>query len=341
MSRTIKFLYLTQEEVIECGGMDMVQTIESVERVFQLLDEGECIEPHGPIIRWKGSGGRWISAHPAYVGADIQMTGIKWITSSPENRIKRNMPSATALIIINDFETGVPLAVMDGTVISAMRTGAVVGVGAKYLARPNTEVVGLIGAGVISRTQLMALHATLKHIRLVRLFSRTTEKAHTFAKEISEHLGLEIQVVDTAQAAVEGADVVAPATNISQKGRYIQPEWIKAGAYLVNLSGNDYSFDAVLACDRIVVDNKKQLQVSDLTLTDVVAEGRVNPDDLIELGAIINGKKEGRNHDNERIFFSPFGMGVEDLINAYRVYQEACRRGVGQELKLWHEPVWT
>lgn len=340
MSRTVKFLYLTQEEVIEYGGLDMVQTIEYVERVFQLLDEGECIEPHGPIIRWKDGGGRWISAHPAYIGADIQVAGIKWITSNPENRTKRKMPSAIALITINDFETGVPLAVMDGTVISAMRTGSVVGVGAKYLARPDAEVVGLIGAGVIGRTQLMALHAILKHIRLVRLFSRTTEKAHAFAKEMSERLDLDIQVVDSARAAVEGADIVSPATNVSQKGRYIQPEWIKAGAYLVNLSGNDYSFDAILACDTIVVDNKKQLQVSDLTLTDMVEEGLVNPDDLVELGAIINGKQGGRRRDDERIFFSPFGMGIEDLINAYRVYQEACRQGVGQELRLWDEPLW-
>ena len=338
MSRTLGFLYLTQEEVIECGGLDMLQTIESVKRAVQLLDQGECIEPLVRGIRWNSV---HVSMHPAYIGGDIQIAGTKWMAGNWENPIKRNMPNLSALTILNDTETGFPLAVMDGTLISAMRTGAVVGLGAKYLARPKSEVVGLIGAGVISRAQLMALHATLKHIWLVRLFDRKTERAHTFAKEMSERLGLEIRIVDSAQAAVEGADVVAPATNVFQKGRYIQPEWIKAGAYLANLSGNDYSFDAVLACDSIVVDNKKQLKVPDLTLSDMVAEGLVSPDDLVELGAIINGKKESRTHDNDRIFFSPFGMGIEDLINAYRVYQEACRRGVGQELKLWHEPLWT
>ena len=341
MSRAVKFLYLTQEQVIECGGLDMDQTMSSVEKVFRLLDDGECIEPQAPLIKWNGLHGRRVSMHPAYIGGDVQVTGIKWIPSNPENPIKRNMPRSNGITILNDPETGFPLAIMDGTAISAMRTGAVVGVGAKYLARPDSEVAGLIGAGVINRTQLMALHVALKQLRLVRLFDIAPEKAHAYAAEMSQRLDLEIQIVDSAQAAVEGADVIAPATNVGRDDRYIQAEWIQEGAYLVNLSVNDYTYDAVLACDRIVVDNKKQLQVPETILADVAAEGLVDPDDIVELGAIVNGKKPGRTRDDERIFFSPLGMGIEDLINAKRVYDEARRRGIGQELELWHEPVWT
>jgi ornithine cyclodeaminase len=341
MSRALKFLYLTQEQVIECGGLDMVQTMAAVEKVFRLLDEGECIEPQAPIIKWNGLHGRRISMHPAFIGGDVQVAGIKWIPSNPENPIKRNMPRSNGITILNDPETGFPLAIMDGTAISAMRTGAVVGVGAKYLAWPDAEVAGLIGAGVINRTQLTALHAALKHLRMVRLFDLVPEKAHAYAEEMGERLGLEIKVVDSAQAAVEGADVVAPATNVGQGERYIQAEWIKAGAYLANLSVNDYTFGAVRACDRIVVDSKKQLQMEEAVLTDMVAEGLVNPDEIVELGAIVNGKQPGRTRDDERVFFSPLGMGIEDLINAHREYLEARRRGIGQELELWHEPVWT
>jgi 2,3-diaminopropionate biosynthesis protein SbnB len=341
MSRAVEFLYLTQEQVIECGGLDMVQTMEAVEKVFGLLDDGECIEPHAPSIRWGSLNDRRISMHPAYVGGDVQVAGIKWIPSNPENPIKRNMPRSNGITILNDPETGYPLAIMDGTVISAMRTGAVVGVGAKYLARSDAEVVGLIGAGVINHTQLMALHAALKHLRLAKLFDIAPQKAHAFAEKMGESLGLEIQVVDSAKAAIEGADVIAPATNANREDRYIQAEWIKEGAYLANLSVNDYTFGAVLACDKIVVDNKKQLKVTEAVLTDMVDEGLVNPDDIVEFGAIVNGKRPGRTDDDERIFFSPLGMGIEDLINAHRVYQEARRRGIGQELELWHEPHWA
>lgn len=341
MSRAVKFLYLTQEQVIECGGLDMVQTMASVEKVFRLLDDGECIEPQAPIIKWNGLHGRRISMHPAYIGGDVQIAGIKWIPSNPENPIKRNMPRSNGITILNDPETGYPLAIMDGTAISAMRTGAVVGVGAKYLARPDAEVAGLIGAGVINRTQLMALHQALPRLRLVRLFDMAPEKAHAYAAEMSKQLDLEIQVVDSAQAAVEGADIIAPATNVGRDDRYIRAEWIKPGAYLANLSVNDYTFAAVLACDKIVVDSKKQLQLEEAVLTDMIAEGLVNSDDIVEFGAVVNGKQPGRTGDDERIFFSPLGMGIEDLINAKRVYDEARRRGIGTELELWHEPVWA
>jgi len=333
-------LYLSQEDVIKCSGLSVEDAMQSVERVFSLHDRGECIEPDGSLIRWSNGSGRWMSAHPAYVGADIRMAGIKWIACSPENRVRSNLPSSSALIILNDGDTGVPLAVMDGGAISAIRTGAVTAVGAKYLACPDARVVGVIGAGVISRAQLLALHATLGKLRLVKLFSRTAAKAHAFASEMSEQLGLEIRVVDCAEAAVRNSDVVAPATNIIQKVRYIQPGWIKPGAYVVNTSGNDYSVNAVLSCNMIVVDDKKQLAVPNLTLSDMCKDGLVAPDDLVELGSIINGRRPARGRENDRIFFSPFGMGIADLIIAHRVYKEAQRRGVGQYLCLWREPLW-
>jgi len=341
MSRAVTFLYLTQEQTIECGAADMAETINAVEKVFRLLDDGECIEPQAPIIHWNGTHKRRISMHPAYVGGDVQVTGIKWIPSNPENPIKRGMPRSNAITILNDPETGYPLAVMDGTVISAMRTGAVVGVGAKVLAQPDAEVVALIGAGVINRTQLMALHMSLKKLRLAKLFDLVPEKARAFAAELGEQLDLEIQVVDSARAAIEGADVVAPATIVGPDDRYIQPEWIKEGAYLANLSVNDYTPAAVLICDKLVVDHKKQLDRPGPILSDMVAKGQIGPNDLLEIGAIVNGKQPGRVRDEERIFFSPLGMGIEDLINAHRVYLEARRRGIGQELELWHEPLWA
>ncbi|RME84900.1 MAG: ornithine cyclodeaminase [Caldilineae bacterium] len=339
--RSVRFLYLTQEEVIACGGLDMEQTLAAVEKVFRLLDEGECIEPQAPIIHWNGIHRRRISMHPAYIGGDVQVAGIKWIPSNPENPIKRNMPRSNALTILSDPETGFPLAVMDGTAISAMRTGAVVGVGARYLAREDARVAGLIGAGVIQRTQLMALHAVLPSLERVQLYDMAPDKARAFAEEMGAQLGLDIEPVDSARAAVEGADVVAPATNVGPEDRYIRPEWIKEGAYLANVSVNDYTIAAVQACDRVVVDNRKQLTVPTAILTDMVEEGLIRPEEITELGAIITGREPGRRSPRERIFFSPLGMGIEDLINAHRVYLEARRRGIGRELELWHEPVWT
>jgi ornithine cyclodeaminase len=128
---------------------------------------------------------------------------------------------------------------------------------------------------------------------------------------------------------------------VGPEDRYIEAEWIEAGAYLANLSVNDYTIGAVRVCDRIVADNRKQLQVPTTILADMVSAGLIHDEEITELGAIINGKQPGRTGDEERIFFSPLGMGIEDLINAHRVYHEARRRGIGQELELWREPLWT
>jgi len=124
MSRSVKFLYLQQEDVIECGGLDMPQIIAAVEQVYALHEQGECIEPEAPLITWDGPQSKRVLAHPAWVGGEVSMAGIKWIPSNPENPRKRGMPRASAIIILNDDDTGYPLAVMDGTIVSAARTGA-------------------------------------------------------------------------------------------------------------------------------------------------------------------------------------------------------------------------
>ena len=95
MSRAVKFLYLTQEQVIECGGLDMDQTMASVEKVFRLLDDGECIEQQAPFIKWNGLHGRRVSMHPAYIGGDVQVTGIKWSPSNLRTRSNGTCPVPT------------------------------------------------------------------------------------------------------------------------------------------------------------------------------------------------------------------------------------------------------
>jgi ornithine cyclodeaminase len=139
MSRSVGFIYLQQEDTIACGGLDMPRIIEAVESVYALHERGECIEPEAPLIAWAGPEGKRILTHPAWVGGDVNVAGIKWIPSNPENPRKRGMPRASAIIILNDDETGYPLAVMDGTIISAARTGAATGVGAKYLAKRDSN----------------------------------------------------------------------------------------------------------------------------------------------------------------------------------------------------------
>lgn len=344
MSKAVSFLYLQQEDVIACGGMDMAATMAAVEKAFSLYDRGQVIEPQAPVIRWGGLEGRRVTMHPAWLGGEEEVMGIKWIPSNPENPITLGLPRSNALTIINDPHSGYPLAVMDGKLISDMRTGAVAGVGTRYLARPGADTVALLGAGPIARTQLMALQVALPAIRQVRIYDVRRENATRFTDQESARLGLAPEVfviTKSAQEAVSGADVICGATNVGLNDRYLEPGWLRPGALMINTSINDPTFDLVQQANLVVVDSRKQFQAEDTVLRACKDAGLIDPEQVAEIGAIINGRQRGRRSPDDVILFSPLGMGMNDIINAKRVYENALRLGRGISLKLWDNPVWV
>ena len=157
----VDFLYLSQEDVVAAGGTDMSAVIDVVEGAFRLKAAGQVVNPQKVMLTWSDEPGTQerdgrIMAMPAWVGGEWDVAGMKWIPSVPANPA-RGLPRANAIVLLSDRETGLPVAVMDGTIVSAMRTGAVTGVAIRHLARPDARSAGLLGAGVLTRTQLMAL----------------------------------------------------------------------------------------------------------------------------------------------------------------------------------------
>lgn len=339
--RSVNFLFLSQEDVIACGGLDMPAYVEAVEKSFSLLDQGASMEPDPPMLMFGGQAGRRVTMHPAYVGGDVNTVGLKWTPANPDNPRTINMPRATALDIINDPMTGHPLAVMDGTIISAMRTGAVTGVGFKYLGRPDASVAGLLGTGVIARTQLLALKVVMKKLKEVRVYDTLQDKAKSWAAEMSGQIKVPVRSVGSAQECVEGSDVVVGCTTVSADKRYVQAEWLKEGVLYSNISDNDATFEAILSCDKVVVDGPRQFTIP-VVMGLMAKEGLIGMDKVHgTIGEIINGKKPGRENGREKIFYSCLGLGVHDIINARRIYDEAKRQGRGVPLQLWKEPYWA
>lgn len=343
--KRVEFLYLSQEDVIAAGGLDMAATMQAVEKAFLLHGEGEVVQPLKVVLRWgppetEETMGR-IMAMPSYLGGDLHVAGIKWIPSKPENPRKFGLPRASALIILNDPETGLPLAIMDGTVISAMRTGAATGVAAKYLARPDSEVIGLVGAGVQGRTQLMALNQVLKEIKEVRIYDLDRGKAARFAREMGDQLSLHIKPVASPREAIVGADAFVTATVGTTA--YVEGAWIKEGVFHAEISFWDTKLEALQAYDKIVVDDWDQVQHHGVDVSfRAVAAGIIPPTTIYgELGEIVCGKKPGRQTARERIMFNPIGMSINDVAEAYRIYCSALERGIGQRLRLWESPIWT
>jgi 2,3-diaminopropionate biosynthesis protein SbnB len=343
-NQQVEFLYLSQEDVIAAGGLDMAETLKVVEASFRLHGQGKTILPPKPVLRWGGpeteeTTGR-IMAMPAYLGGDMRIAGIKWIPSAPQNPKKYGLPRANAIIVLNDPDTLMPLAVMDGTIVSAMRTGAATGVAAKYLARPQSRRIGLVGAGVQGRTQLMALKAALPAMAEVRVFDLDHAKTAKFAEEMSEQLGLKVQAVDSAEAACKGTDVFVTAT--MSTFAYVQADWYAPGILHSEVSFWDTPAEALGHLDRIVADDYYQVEHHGVDVCyRAVRDGYITRDKVTDLGDIVAGKVPGRQSETEKIMFNPIGMGINDVSEAYRVYRNAMERGIGQRLKLWDSPHWV
>lgn len=336
------FLYLTQENVIKCGGSDMTQMIQDIEQFFILEANGKVNMPSKTVLRW-GSyeteqiTGR-INCMPAYVGGEVKTAGIKWIGSAPLNPSRFNLPRASALIILNDPKNLFPIAVMDGTLISAMRTGAVTGVGVKYLARSDSKIIGLIGAGVQNKTQLLAINEVIQGLEKVYLYDLNKSRAIEWVQQMREKTHLNIQVKDNVKTTIEDADIVVTATTAVEP--IITNDDFKVGCLYIQVGGYECATNVVTVFNKFVVDNWREvLHRGIFTLAHLNQEGKFQEKDLhAKLGEIVIGKKEGRKNEQERILFSPIGMGAEDIVVAKRVYQKALEQNIGQELTLWEKP---
>src|SRR4029078_5560159 len=179
------FRYLSQEDVVAAGGLDMAAIVDVIERAFRGKAEGEVFMPPKVMITWSDEPGTEekhgrIMAMPAYVGGEFDVAGLKWIPSVPDNPIRRGLPRANALVLLSDRETGLPLAVMDGTVVSAMRTGAVTGLAVRHVALPGSRVACLLGAGFLAHTQLEALRIAMPDLSEVRVFDPRADRSAAF-----------------------------------------------------------------------------------------------------------------------------------------------------------------
>jgi ornithine cyclodeaminase/alanine dehydrogenase-like protein (mu-crystallin family) len=348
---SVSFLFLSQEDVIECGGLDARRCLETIDKTFKLHAKGETLmggpsrHEHGIMLSWPGvniSTGKRMMAMPAWVGGEFNMAGCKWYGANVRNPTEHNLPRSSHIITLNDPETGIPLAVMDGTLISAMRTGAAAAVAAKYLARTDSEMVAMLGAGVINRTTLMCGVHALKNLKKVKIFDIRKEKSKAFSEEMGKKLGLEIECADSMKEAVRDSDICHLAT-AGESDPTLEPSWFKKGSVLNAVSELAGSDDVFMRADRVVVDDIEMHRVlapysPENLLCTLMIQGRMKWDDLVELGTIAIGSKQGRLSDEEKITFCAEGMAIEDVTWACVVYKEALKRSVGKTLDLYKAP---
>jgi ornithine cyclodeaminase/alanine dehydrogenase-like protein (mu-crystallin family) len=321
----VELLYLSRADV-ERVALPMSAIIAALEHMFREKGAGRVEMPPKPGIHPRPDA--FIHAMPAYIPA-LASAGLKWVAGFPENQ-QRGLPYISGLLILNDPETGVPLAVMDCTWITAMRTGAATAVAAKVLARRESKSAGIVACGVQGRSNLEALSAVFE-LERVCAYDLHRHVAERFAAEMSAKLGLAIEVVGSAREAVEGLDLVVTSGPILKRPQpAIAAGWLAPGAFASAVDFDSYfQGSALREADRLVTDDLPQMEYYR-----ALGYFRETPAADSELGEILCGKKPGRRSADERTIAMNLGIALDDMATAIHVYRRARERGIGTLLPL-------
>ena len=373
MDTRIKFLYLSEPDMIKAGVKNMDQCVEAMEDLLVTLNKGDYVmagvnhNSHGAQVIFpddpqfegmpKNADDRRFMAMPAYLGGKYQMAGMKWYGSNCENKAS-GLPRSILMMMLNDKDTGAPLALMSANLVSCYRTGAIPGVGAKYLARKDSETVTIIGPGVMGRTCLLAFLSVCPKITTVKVKGRGLRSLHAFEEFVKKECPQIQQVIvcDSMEEAVKDSDIICVTSTAPVKEidfPYIAEDWVKKGALICLPSAARFDDDFLINRCRKVVDNYKlyeawaeefpypsyeMVQIIGSKFTDYLHEGRIQREDIVDIADIINKKHPGRESDDEIIVYSVGGMPVEDIAWGGTVYRNALKEGIGVELPLWDQP---
>jgi len=321
---------LTQEEVSTL--LDMRDTLKAVEDAFREKGLGHVQMPPKVYLYYEKHNGD-LRVMPSYMEKG-ERSGVKVVNVHPDNPAK-GLPTVMAVITLVDPATGVPMAVMDGTLITAFRTGAGSGVATKYLARRDSRILGLVGAGGQAASQLEAI-AEVAPITDVKVWGRYKE-AQRFIEGVEDRFQFSFSAVDSIEACVRGSDIVTTIT--PSREPLVKDEWVDEGTHInaigADAPGKQELDPKILKRARIVIDDWEQACHSG-EVNVPLSQGLIKKEDIYgELGEIVCGAKKGRESAEEITVFDSTGLSIQDVATAWIVYERAKEKGIGTWLTLF------
>lgn len=330
-------LYLSRGNLIELGGGHSQPYVDAIAAGLAAHARGDYVQPLKPYLRWTGADhiADRIIAMPCYLGGEQPVAGLKWIGSRQHNPARFGLERASAVVVLNDAQTNYPIAIMEGGLISGMRTAAITAVATRHLARGSFTEVACIGCGPIARMQMQTLLEQFSSIERLHLFDLSPTAADTLASALADSFpNVSFLRAASAESAVRAGDVVVTCTVADSP--YLTYDWLKAGAFVSNVSIMDVHKNVYEKADKVVVDDWDQSNREKKIINQLVLEGRFSREQLhAELGEIVIGEKPGRESDDEIILLNPMGMAIDDLVCAQHFYRLAHARGVGTQLPLY------
>lgn len=377
----IDFLYLNEKDMIEAGVLDAAGCIETMRDTMALFGKkdfllgGPNADEHGLQMNFPQKSDiegfplddgpdRRFMAMPAYLGGRFHIAGQKFYGSNSHNAAL-GLPRSILMVTLSDVDTGAPKAIMSANLLSAMRTGAMPAMAATYLANKDSEVLSLLGPGVINKCALMCYMEVLPNIKKIKIRGSSSKSKTALAmKEFIEETYpqvKEIVICDSLEEACRDADVVSEAMSVTKENmEEFRLEWFKKGATVFSMGSFLYRKYEDFKNTTMVVDNygmyqkylnnfiargpvdtfgnKREWVIMGIHFVHLVKTGQVQREQVINLCDIVNGKSEGRTSQDEIVMCSIGGMPLEDLSWGYDCYRRAMKKGLGTSLNLWDAP---
>lgn len=324
-------LLLSRSDV--ASVLRMPEAIEAVERALIQLARGQASMPPRALVRIDHARATHLSM-PALVGGEQGGLAVKLVTTFPDNPARHRLPTVLGLVVLHDVDTGAALAVMDASLLTAIRTGAASGVATRWLANPGASRVGVIGAGVQAERQLEAV-GVVRPVRSARVYDPDADRAARFAARMEAELAVATRPVSSARAAVEGSDIVIVATTSGSP--VLEGRWLEPGQH-VNAIGahtpatREVDTEAILR-SRVFADQREACLNEAGEILVPIGEGVVGPEHVLgSIGEVATGAVAGRTDRNDITLFKSVGLAVEDVAASRLVYDRAREAGLGREL---------
>ena len=322
---------LSQQDVARL--IDMKTAIRVTRHAFVAMARGQAVMPSKLYLSLPHQSD--FRAMPAYL-AHPPACGVKWVNVHPHNRA-RKLPTVMAVIVLNDPATGVPLAVMDGLLITKLRTAAAAAVAAQALARPDSRTVGLVGCGAQADAQILAL-ATIFRLDRVNVWGHTPGEAARFCVRMNRQLpNILFMPLRSIKACVSGMDLVVTVT--PSRRPLVKRAWLAPGTH-VNAIGADASgkqeLDPQILRDAVVVVDDRSQSIHGGELNVPVRRRQYDPRRIhASLGEVLIGRRSGRRRASDITVFDSTGLAIHDIALGAEALRRARRLGIGQRIQLF------
>ena len=335
----IEFLYLSQEDLLKSGCLDINLAMDAAERGMLSFATGDILFPEKIVQIFNDETQERINCLPSTLLQE-RICGTKWVSVFPLNPTMHGKQNLSAVLILSEIETGFPIAFMEGTLASNIRVGAMGGLAARYLSREDSRIIGFIGAGEQAKMHLVAMKTVRPGLEICRVSGKTSEEEDAFIAEMSA-LFPDLDFDGTrsnGERAMGEADILVTATSV--QAPLLKAAWMKPGAFYSHVGGWEDEYAVAKQCDKIVCDDWETVKHRTQTLSRMYKDGEMADADLhADLPELVNGSKPGRESAEERCYFNAVGLAYTDISIAYAMYERARDAGAGQTMTLQEEMI--